>query len=309
MLLEMAIGDAYGIGFEFVKSNKHPNDLANFYQHPKYTNLIPGQYTDDTQRALANVTVICHMNAYDPRSFAQSYVSEFQQSPRDGYSRNFQALIESCRDGNDLMSKISPTKDSNGSIMGVAPIGYLEDINTVMRVAGIQATVTHGYRTIPFAQMIALSTHYFLYDLGTKDELLEFLNDKLGEQYFVVDGRHPIKNTFSTIFKESEYEDIIESCDMSAYKTAYHALYAVLSHDNLADMLKHCIDVGGDTDSLAAIAMAIGSCSREIENNLPQHLYDVLENGPRGRDYITNLDNVINNVYFPNTWIAQELKK
>lgn len=309
MLLEMAIGDAYGIGFEFVKDSKHINDLSQYYQHPKYSNLVPGQYTDDTQRSLANVMVIAHKDYMSPFDYAQSYVEEFKASPRDGYSRGYQAFIESCNTGWDFVNNIQATKRSNGSIMGAAPLGYLESIQQVKMAAMIQASLTHHWETIPWAQMVALAAHYFLYDIGPKDGLLDFLNDQMNEQYFVVDGRHPIKNSFSNLFKYSQYEDIMESCDMSAQKTACHVLYAVLAYDNLADMLKHCIDVGGDTDSLAALAMAIGSCSHEIGNNLPTHLYDSLENGPRGRDYIVTLDNVINNVYFPNTWIAQSLKK
>lgn len=308
MLLEMAIGDAYGIGFEFVKNSQHVNDLSQFYQHPIYANLIPGQYTDDTQRTLANMMVIANKDHLNPLDYAKAYVDEFKASPRDGYSRRYQALIQECNTGLDLLNKVIPTQVSNGSIMGVAPIGYLEDVNRVLRAAGIQAMVTHSYETVPYAQMIALAAHYFLYDLGSKEDLLEFINDKLVEQYFVVDGLHPLKNTFAGIFKESEYEDILEPCDMSAHMTAYHSLYAVLSYDNLADMLKHCIDVGGDTDSLAAISMALGSVSKEIENNLPQNLYDGLENDGRGLDYIKQLNAVIDNVYFPNTWMAARNK-
>lgn len=313
MLIEMAIGDAYGIGFEFVNkkewsNNGLVNDLSQFYQHPKYHNLVPGQYTDDTQRSLANFMVIAHKDYMNPFDYAQSYVEEFKSSPRDGYSRGYQTFIESCDTGLDFINNIQATKSSNGSIMGATPLGYLETVQQVKMAALIQASLTHHWSTIPYAQMMALSAHYFLYDLGPRDNLLNFLNEQLNEQYFVVDGFHPIKNTFSGIFKYSQYEDIMETCDMSAQKTAYHTLYAVLSYDNLADMLKHCVDVGGDTDSLAALAMAIGSSSKEIENNLPQHFYDNMENGSRGHDYIKQLDDVINNVYFPNTWIAQSLK-
>ena len=75
MLIEIAIGDAYGIGFEFVKNTPdRPNDLSQFYQHPKYSNLIPGQYTDDTQRALANMRVVCSNDVLHPLSYANAYV-------------------------------------------------------------------------------------------------------------------------------------------------------------------------------------------------------------------------------------------
>lgn len=307
MLLEMAIGDAYGIGFEFVKDSKHINDLSQYYQHPKYSNLTPGQYTDDTQRSLANVMVIAHKDYMSPFDYAQSYVEEFKASPRDGYSRGYQTFIESCNTGWDFINNIQAHKVSNGSIMGAAPLGYMEDVQQVRRAAMIQATLTHHWETIPWAQMIALMAHYFLYNVGPKDELINFLNIEVD---YPSDKPMVYLNpdyTLSPIIRSSNKSLI--KCDMTAKVTALHVLYAVLNFDNLADMLKHCIDVGGDTDSLAALAMAIGSSSNEIKNNLPIHLYDALENGPRGKDYIVTLDNVINNVYFPNTWIAQSLKK
>ena len=188
--------------------------------------------------------------------------------------------------------------------MGVASLGYIENIKTVKRAAGIQAMVTHSWETGPYAQMIAIASHYFLYNIGPKNELLEFINNELNEQYFIVDRRCSIKNTFASIFKESEYEDIIEPCKMTAESTSYHSLYAVLAHDNLVDMLTHCINVGGDTDSLGAIAMALGSASNEVVNNLPQHLYDTLENGPSGRNSIIGFQKSIDNVFFPRTHIA-----
>ena len=305
MLLEMAIGDAYGIGFEFVKDTKHPNDLSQFFQHPKYSNLIPGQYTDDTQRSLANVMVIATKDYLNPLDYAIAYVNEFKASPRDGYSRGFQALIESCDNGLALLNNVLPTKLSNGSIMGAAPLGYLEEISNVKRAAGIQAMVTHSWETVPWAQMISLAAHYFLYDIGPKNELNQFLlmNVDFAEEFNPEFIQLPY--LFSPIIVK---DSIVTKCDMTAKHTALHAVWAVLHYDNLADMLKHCVNVGGDTDSLAALAMAIGSSSKEVKNNLPNHLYDTLENNGRGLDYITQLENVINNVYFPRTWIAQELK-
>ena len=54
MLVELAIGDAYGAGFEYaspqiVYSN---NNLRAYIPHPKHP-IIPGHYTDDTQMSIA----------------------------------------------------------------------------------------------------------------------------------------------------------------------------------------------------------------------------------------------------------------
>ncbi len=58
----------------------------------------------------------------------------------------------------------------------------------------------------------------------------------------------------------------------------------------MSDLLKTCIQFSGDVDTVAAIALAAGSCSTEIAQNLPVHLVNALENGQYGRDYIHLLD-------------------
>jgi hypothetical protein len=58
----------------------------------------------------------------------------------------------------------------------------------------------------------------------------------------------------------------------------------------MRDLLKECIQFSGDVDTVAAIALAAGSCSPEIAQDLPVHLFDGLENGQYGRDYIHRLD-------------------
>lgn len=59
MLLEIAIGDAYGAGFEYVSTAiicEH-NDLSGYIQHPRH-GTKPGQYTDDTQMSISIAEVI-----------------------------------------------------------------------------------------------------------------------------------------------------------------------------------------------------------------------------------------------------------
>lgn len=62
------------------------------------------------------------------------------------------------------------------------------------------------------------------------------------------------------------------------------------SHATLADILRACVAYGGDVDTVAAIALAAASCSRDVSQNLPAHLADTLENGAFGRDYLVALD-------------------
>jgi ADP-ribosylglycohydrolase len=53
MLVEIAIGDAYGAAFECAKATpSRPNDLSRYWRHPRH-GIAPGAYTDDTHMSLA----------------------------------------------------------------------------------------------------------------------------------------------------------------------------------------------------------------------------------------------------------------
>jgi ADP-ribosylglycohydrolase len=53
MLVEIAIGDAYGAAFEYAAPTAdRPNDLSGYFQHPRH-GIAPGCHTDDTQISLA----------------------------------------------------------------------------------------------------------------------------------------------------------------------------------------------------------------------------------------------------------------
>ena len=54
MILEIAIGDAYGAGFEFVKDSIIENEhKMNKYSDSRIDNIKAGEYTDDTQMTIA----------------------------------------------------------------------------------------------------------------------------------------------------------------------------------------------------------------------------------------------------------------
>jgi ADP-ribosylglycohydrolase len=65
---------------------------------------------------------------------------------------------------------------------------------------------------------------------------------------------------------------------------------AVVRNHSLADLLIDCIDFGGDVDTVAAIAMAAAACADDVNQTIPPMLWDGLENGPYGRDYLIGLD-------------------
>jgi ADP-ribosyl-[dinitrogen reductase] hydrolase len=68
------------------------------------------------------------------------------------------------------------------------------------------------------------------------------------------------------------------------------AITVVQANDSLAAILRAAVALTGDVDTVAAIAVGAAANCIEVIKDLPRALLDNLENGPYGRDYITNLD-------------------
>lgn len=274
MLLDMAVGDAYGVAFEFANiTNDRPNTVDRYYRHYKYQDLGDGKYTDDTQRAIANAEVVLSGDYLNANAYAEAYVRVYKRDPRSGYSSRYGKFLASMSTGEEFLTSISRTAISNGSLMGVAPLGYIKDPNHVALAASIQAMVTHSHRTVPYAQTIALAAHYFIYGHGDISDLIPWVNQFTSETLY--------------------WYPVTARVSMDADITASAIIHAIRNHGNMHDMLKWCVDIGGDTDSVASGAMALASLCDEIENNLDPALYDGLENGPYGKEFLKQMDQAL----------------
>jgi len=85
MLLQGAIGDAYGAGFEFAPMEKisQDNTISRYEPHPLFPE-IHGKYTDDTQMSLAIAELLISGAAWTPENIAQKFVECFKRDPRRG---------------------------------------------------------------------------------------------------------------------------------------------------------------------------------------------------------------------------------
>ncbi|HEY4387530.1 MAG TPA: ADP-ribosylglycohydrolase family protein, partial [Ktedonobacteraceae bacterium] len=177
MLLELAIGDAYGAGFEYadIAMVRAQNDLSQYVKHPRH-NLQPGCYTDDTQMSLAIAEAIVSREPWEPAMLARKFIEAFKRDPRRGYATGFYHFLRNVRDENQFLSEINPISDKSGAAMRAAPIGVYSSLSQIIERSTIQATLTHNTPDgIAAAVAVSLMTHYFLYNLGPKKELGIFL--------------------------------------------------------------------------------------------------------------------------------------
>lgn len=277
MLLELAVADAYGVGHEFkslqfVTAN---NDLKTYHKHGK-DDIPLGAYSDDTQMSIAVALLLLSGEALTAENFAKYFVLCFKRDPRPGYAEKFYHFLRGISDHREFLAKIINHSDRAGAAMRVCPIGILPSIREVKDIAALQAAITHKTDGgIISARAAALATHYFLYQLGPKNELGRFLECELPGKW------------------NSPWQFRVDGSGLACVRAA---IAAVINSNSLSQLLHTCIAFTGDTDTVAAIAMGIGSGCNELEKDLPQVLIDGLENGPYGRDYLCDLDRQLLNM-------------
>ena len=288
ILLFIAIGDAVAAATEYVKPHEHPKliesalRLDGYYQHPTHLDLKPGMYTDDTQMSIAVAEVLIPGRMPTPLDFADAFTRVFHRDPRDGYARGFQAFLESHKTGIAFMRDIRPDSIKNGACMRAVPIGVLPSIDTVLSIAKTQAETTHDTPIgILSAQAVALMSHFALYRDDPFDRLQDFLEIHLPH---------------STLLHRMQIHKRWRGPVKNPATNTIHAVFDLLTHcSTLSEVLRGAIQFGGDTDSVAAIALGIASC--RMPNDLPQVLFDQLENGPFGRDYLKTLGKQLMDAY------------
>jgi ADP-ribosyl-[dinitrogen reductase] hydrolase len=271
MLLELAIGDAYGAAFEYVNREhiRSFNTLAGYARHPRH-GLEPGAYTDDTQMSIAVAEVLLDEASWTREAFAARFVGAFKRDPRDGYARGFQKFLEGITDGAAFLREVRPHSDKSGAAMRAAPIGLLDSIARVVEVTTVQAKVTHDTQGgIDAAVAAALSAHFFAYRLGKPSALGSFLVAHVAGEW---------DRTF------------VGEVGPKGWMSVRAAVTALGRNQSLSALLHDCVEFGGDVDTVAAIALGAASMSEDYAADLPPTLALGLENGPFGRDFIRALD-------------------
>ena len=271
MLMELAIGDAYGAGFEYTDRDfiAAHNDMTGYVQHPRH-GTPPGWYTDDAQMSLAIAEAVLSGEEWTPLMLANKFVECFKRDPHEGYAERFYAFLQSVKDGEHFLKEIVPISDKSGAAMRAAPIGVYQNAEIVMDRTTIQAKLTHDTPDgINASLAAALMTHYFLYRHGPKHELGKYI-----EKYVPGNWSEPWQGKVKA----------------KGWMSVRAAITAVVSSDRMSDLLRNCINFTGDVDTVATIALAAASCSDEIAQDLPDTLIWQLENRIYGRDYIIALD-------------------
>ncbi len=253
-----------------------------------------GRYTDDTQMMIGILETLMEKGAFDPGLCAHKFQENFD--PRRGYGRRIFGVVERIRQGIPW-DQVGTDSFGNGGAMRIAPIGcfYYRDLQAVKENAILSARITHNHPE-GLAGAVAQATAVGLaFQYGLSDEPIEldrFL-DRITAQVIDTDKRFgEYLDDIKSISRGSMLE-VIEAItgryglSLRAIESVPAAIGAFVLTDSFRDAVVLAVNLGGDTDTIGAMAGAVAGAYYGY-GQIPKEWLNHLENGAKGRDYVIN---------------------
>jgi ADP-ribosylglycohydrolase len=244
-MLGAIVGDIVGSPYEFhnIKTTDFPLFSAE------------SRFTDDTVMTIA-VGVALHKGIGDHKQTREALIDAMhkygQSYPMAGFGGRFsQWIFQKSREPYNSFG--------NGSAMRVSAAAWLYDsLDAVEDYAGISAAVTHNHpEGIKGAKSVAGSI--FLAREGkSKDEIADYVTGKYG---------YDLSFTLDEIRQSYAFD---ETCQGSVPQ----AIRAFLESNDFEDAVRKAVSIGGDSDTIAAIA---GSIAEPFYGGVPAPIWKVAQ--------------------------------
>ena len=287
-LLGLAIGDALGAPFE----GQSADALARRYRTARdlIENPPSGElwYTDDTQMAIGVAETLITCGRIDEDEICKRFAANYL--PQRGYGRGARVVLDAMVEGRDHKKLAANTfpggSFGNGAAMRVAPVGLMfrQNHTEIWEQAKLSALPTHVHPLgIEGAQILALA-------VGQASTM----NDLVREEFFAnLSDRCAWLEFSGPLGRAARLTDIR---DLGRFGNGIEATASVvtavasfgLTPDSYEETIGNAILLGGDTDTIAAMAGAISGAYLG-RSAIPNHLLENLEDRHQGRTHIEEL--------------------
>lgn len=244
-MLGAIIGDIVGSPYEFTGRSIKTTDFPLFSTRSRFT--------DDTVMTCAVAQALLEKPGTEQEErdhLMDAMHSLGREFPKAGYGQRFVLWVYG--------RKRQPLGSfGNGSAMRVSAVGWMYDtLAEVEHHAAISAAVSHNHpEGIKGAQSVAGSI--FLARQGkSKDEIRAYVADTYG---------YDLSRTLDEIRPDYVMQS---SCQLSVPES----IIAFLESTGFEDALRKAVSIGGDSDTIAAIA---GSIAEAFYGDIPQGIQDM----------------------------------
>jgi ADP-ribosylglycohydrolase len=265
-VLGSATGDALGAGYEF--TNPAPDQEIAMAGGGGF-GWAPGEWTDDTQMAVAILDVIA-TGSSDLDAIASNFLAWYAAGPADVGIQTSSVLgsavlPEDLADAAAAFMDANPRSAGNGALMRTAPVALtaLDDRAEIARLAGSIASLTHAHPDSVAACV--------LWSLAIQQAITTAEPDQAFDWEVVVrNGLEHVAEDLQERWDELITEAITGPPSLfnpnGWVVTAFQAALSAIVNtpvpveqpsDHLRDALVAAVRIGYDTDTVAAIAGAL----------------------------------------------------
>ncbi len=274
VLVGVAVGDAYGRPFEIGGVGPQEDWLSP--DRVELSGIRVGDryaYSDDTETTLILAESIVRGCGFTPLLFAQLLAEKADiDNPVRGYGIAVASTVAGLRRGipwwitaRNLYGGAGSM--GNGAVVRVPPIPlFYDSIETIEYMAVSQSYITHTNPVaLEGARLHALAIHYALHDVPPSKIVTILVENTFLDVYRV--RLKAVKSLLGS--KPKRVAEIIGNSAL-AYESFAAAVYAFVAADgDPLTTLYYALSLGGDSDSIAAMATALalayaGRLDREL---------------------------------------------
>lgn len=294
-LLGLAVGDALGGKFEAQSADA----IRARFSSPERLLAYPQEemwYTDDTQMTIGVCEALLERGEIVEEALCRTFVANYV--PSRGYGRGARAVLEAMEDGRDYRQVAEQHfpggSFGNGAAMRVSPIGLLfrDDHRRLWEQARLSAMPTHLHPLgIEGAQLLAMA-------VALCSRMDQFNHSGFFAELIAACESEAYRTKLEAASRARTPEDLAELGNrIEALHSVPTAIAAfTLTPESFQATISNVIFLGGDTDTLAAMAGAL-SGSYLGASRLPARLVSLLENSPKGQKYLWQLAGRLVEVY------------
>lgn len=278
-LLGLAVGDALGAPLEFLERDEigERYGIVREMIGGGWLQTQPGEFTDDTQMALAIARSIVLRGEVDPAHIASQFVRWFDSQPKDIGSTTSQSLrhlaagVPWFEAGARTLEELGGTAPANGSLMRSAPVALACRRNP-------EALIQHSVDVSRITHADPLAC----WSCAALNQAIAALISETGDALQAA-TRVPEPNVARAIIQSSAERHEVRSGGY-VLDTLQAAFWAFRNHDGFDDVVIAAVNLGGDADTVGAVAGSLAG-ARYGAVAIPPRWLDVLQD----RDEIIEL--------------------
>lgn len=270
----LVVGDALGVPVEFkTREYLEENPVTGMMGHGTY-DQPKGTWSDDTSLTLATMQSIVNKNAIDLEDIMNEFLLYVEESKYCQYevfdygNTTIEAIIRfksgfpigECGGRGDM-------DNGNGSLMRILPLAFIPGITykEIEEVSGL--THAHPKSKISCVLYVEIAKSMLENDLEISEHI-KGACEKIREHYSDSDYLKDFEDIFEMDFDVREGRSYV-------IKTLEAVLYCLLETENYRDAVLKAVNLGRDTDTVAAITGGLAGIYYGYDGIPPEWIADI----------------------------------